>query len=324
MTVAFVARGDTANMIRRVVAKLAPDAIVSERFEDLIPDLHRIDGLTIGATDYDSTVIGHLKEKAPKLRWMQALSSGVDHHLDVGLPAGVALTSGSGAHAPACADHALALTLSLLRQLNTFRDEAVKTHWMEWASLPPQRSLGRARCLVLGYGPIGAAVMNRLLGFDARVTIATRSKIDLPANVAHCLLANLDSAMPSADIVIACLPQAPETTGLLNRRRLAALPKGALIVNIGRGSLIDEEAMIELLESGHLGGAGLDVTAVEPLPAGHKLWQLPNVEITPHVAGRGNLTQPLLEEILTENLRRFLAGEKLMNLAATGPVEGRH
>lgn len=320
MSIAFVASGEVLDMAKRLVAAVVPDAIVRGSFEELTPDLHRVEGLITGTAAYDRAAVALLRAKAPRLRWVQALSSGVDHHLEAGLPAGVSLTSGAGAHAPAVADHALALALSLLRKLPTFRAAAVNHQWVPGREVPKLRSLARARCLVLGYGAIGAAVVNRLLGFDARVTVATRTQIPLPTNVVHCALAEIDRALPDADIVFLCLPQAAETTEILSRQRLLAMPKGALVINVGRGGLIDEAALTEALATGHLGGAGLDVTTVEPLPADHQLWQL--AEITPHVAGRGDLTFSLLYDIVAENLRRFAAGQDLINLAAIAPVDG--
>jgi phosphoglycerate dehydrogenase-like enzyme len=320
MTIAFVVGGDAKGIAERLKARLVPDALIFESYAELRPHLPRIEGLITGTVQYKPEAVDLLRAEAKKLRWVQALSSGVDHHIDSGVPAGVTLTSASGAHAPAVADQALAAALSLLRRMPTFRKAAAENKWLKGAELPRQRNLDSTRCLVLGFGPIGAAVMRRLLGFDARVTVVSRTPVPLPEGVRHVPLADLDKALPEADLVFVCLPGVPDTFGILSRERLFALPAGAMVINVGRGSLIDEPALIEALTSGHLGGAGLDVTAVEPLPPDHPLWSIDTVEITPHVAGRGDRTAVVLESIIEDNVRRFLAGQELRNVAATGPI----
>jgi phosphoglycerate dehydrogenase-like enzyme len=322
MTIAFVVFAGARPMAETLARQFAPDAILAGSYAEIEDRLADIEAIVTSTSSYDFATVEMLRRKAPRLRWVQALSSGVDHHLAAGLPDGVTLTSASGAHAPAVADHALALTLSLLRGLPHFRAKAERRDWSKGADLPPLRTLHRARCLVLGYGPIGAAVTRRLLGFEAKVTVATRSPVALPEGVEPVRLDQLDAALPRAEIVVLCLPDAPGTTGILSRARLLALPRGALVVNIGRGGLIDEAALVDALRENHLGGAGLDVMAVEPLPADHPLWTLESVEITPHVAGRSAQGYDRLAEIVGENLRRFAQGRDLINVAAIGPVEG--
>jgi phosphoglycerate dehydrogenase-like enzyme len=124
----------------------------------------------------------------------------------------------------------------------------------------------------------------------------------------------LAELLPEVDVLVLCVPLTAETTGLIDADALAALPEGAYVINIARGKVVDTDALVAALQSGHLAGAGLDVTDPEPLPAGHVLWDMPNVIITPHVAARSALTGRDWQALYVENMRRFGAGAPLLNV----------
>lgn len=322
MRIGFAVSPATRPLAERLAASLDHPPVIAENVAALGDRLPGISGLVVSTGLYDAQAVALLRQKARKLRWVQSLSSGVDHHLEAGLPEGVVLTSASGAHAPGVADHALALALCLLRGLPAFHAAAAQQRWLNGSEAPRMGSLQGANCLVLGHGAIGAAVVQRLMGFGARLTVANRRPPFLPPGVDHRGLDAFDDVLPQTDLVFVCLPETPETKGILSRARLVALPSHGLIINIGRGSLIDEPALVEALALGRLGGAGLDVTAIEPLPSGHPLWQLPNVVITPHLAGRSDQIYDRLGDIVQENISRFLSGRDLLNVRAVGPVPG--
>jgi phosphoglycerate dehydrogenase-like enzyme len=164
-------------------------------------------------------------------------------------------------------------------------------------------------------GGIGEQVALRAKAFDMRVLATVRTPRERPACVDRLETGErLDSLLPEADFLVICLPLTAATRGLFDAHRLGLLPRGAFLVNIARGALVDTEALTEALRSGQLSGAGLDVTEPEPLPPGHPLWSLPGVFLTPHVASRAELTLERRWVLQKENLRRFAHGEALLNV----------
>jgi phosphoglycerate dehydrogenase-like enzyme len=176
------------------------------------------------------------------------------------------------------------------------------------------RSLAGSRVLIAGYGSIGAALDKRLRASEAEVIKVARKP--RPAEDVYAG-ADLDLLLPWADIVVLVTPLTDETRGLLDARRLALLPDGALVVNVGRGPVLDSEAMTAEASSGRL-RAALDVTDPEPLPSDHPLWGCPGVIITPHVAGGAAAFYPLAARFVAEQVHRFAAGEPLRNVVVAG------
>jgi phosphoglycerate dehydrogenase-like enzyme len=177
----------------------------------------------------------------------------------------------------------------------------------QWKPLMP-RELAGSKALIVGHGSIGRAVADRLRPFGVEVTgVASRRRGD-----AHGV-ESLDELLPDADIVIVLLPATPETEGLIDKQTLARLKTGALLVNAGRGTVIDSEALRAELESGRL-EAALDVTDPEPLPPESPLWQLPNVLVTPHIAGDSPAADERVYALIGEQIRRHISGQPLLNV----------
>jgi phosphoglycerate dehydrogenase-like enzyme len=253
---------------------------------------------------------------SPALLWIQAPSAGVEHLLrQPGLAERpeLVLTNAAGVHGPVIAEHVFALLLSLTRGLPTYARAQARGEW-DREGTAGQALAGRT-LLVAGLGGIGDEVARRGAAFDMTVLATVRTPRERPPHVDELVTGDrLDELLPRADVLVICLPLTDQTRGLFDARRLALLPQGAYLINIARGAIVDTEALVAALHSGHLAGAGLDVTDPEPLPAGHALWTRPDVLITPHVASDGSLTDRRRRELWRENLRRFGAGEGLLNV----------
>ncbi|MGV9340838.1 2-hydroxyacid dehydrogenase [Streptomyces sp. NPDC003688] len=241
------------------------------------------------------------------LQTVQSLSAGVEKLLPL-LPPGVALHNGRGLHDASTAEHALGLILAAQRDLPQWVADQAAGRWEPHFT----RSLADARVTIVGYGSIGAALEQRLLACEAQVTrVARRAR---PEQDVHPV-SELPELLRTTDIVVLVLPETPETEGLLGAKELAALPDGALVVNVGRGRTLDTEALLAETAGGRL-RAALDVTDPEPLPSGHPLRHAPGVLITPHVGGGSAAFRPRAERLIVEQVRRFTEGLPLLNAFA--------
>jgi len=254
-------------------------------------------------------------EPIPRLsgvRVIQALTAGYEHLVAL-LPAGVTLCTARGLHDSSTAEHALALILAAQRELPRWTRAQDEGRWEHTHT----RSLAGCRVLIVGYGSIGSALDARLRACEAEtVRVARRPRPDEEVFG----VADLDVLLPSADIVVLITPLSAETQGLLDARRLALLPDSALVVNVGRGPVLDTSAILAETASGRL-RAALDVTDPEPLPSGHPLWHSPGTIITPHVAGGAADFYPKAADFIGQQIRRFAAGEPLRNVVAE-PASG--
>lgn len=256
---------------------------------------------------------------ATKLRWVQSWSAGVDRYLQLDRLRDsdrIVLTNMQGVHGPAIAEHVFATLLALTRKLPALYENQREGRWDRQGAAGATALAGRTM-FVVGMGGIGSQIARRAHAFDMRVVATVRNPEgrEQPAYVDEMGGAeDLDRLLPQADVVAIALPLTKETRGLFDTERLALMPAGSWLVNIGRGPIVDTDALLAALRSGHLAGAALDVTDPEPLPAEHPLWKLDNVIITPHVASRAELTGQRRWEIVKENVRRFAAGEALINV----------
>lgn len=265
-------------------------------------------------------------EQAPNLRWIQLDTAGADHV--VGTPAwtrDVALTSLGGVSGRALAEYVLLMLLAHAHRLPAVLADRPARTWPSpeerWARYGPHPLLGR-HVVVVGYGRLGRALGELLDAVGLQVTGVRRGAAapttEGPARIPVVTVDALDDVLAQADHVVLCVPATPETQGLLDARRLALLPAHATLVNVGRGGVVDEDALVAALDAGRLDWAALDVFAAEPLPPASPLWDHPKVWTTPHVAG---LAPDYAEQVLAlfaGNLERFLEGRPLLNAVDRG------
>ncbi|HEX5472794.1 MAG TPA: D-2-hydroxyacid dehydrogenase [Lacipirellulaceae bacterium] len=247
-----------------------------------------------------------------RLRWIQSSAAGLDHVLVPSVvESDIIVTSASGVLANQVADHTIALLAGLLRSLPTFFRAQQKREFIR----RPTRDLHRSRIGIIGLGRNGRRLAEVLSAFRTSIVATDWFPVNKPDHVAKLLPADaVDNILPVIDILILAAPLTEHTRGMIDARRMAMLPQGALLINVARGPLVDTDDLIEALESGHLGGAGIDVVDPEPLPPESRLWDLPNVIITPHVGGQSATRADDMTNFFCENLRRYLAGQPLVNL----------
>jgi phosphoglycerate dehydrogenase-like enzyme len=266
-----------------------------------MPDLARAD-LIVPLGPARQPVYDLLAGPVGRLRVLQTLSAGVDW-LVGRVPDRVVVCNARGIYDRPLAEWVIGAILAMQRGHIRSRDQQAKA---EWEFFEPDELEGR-HVVILGMGSIGSAIAERLRPFDVEITGVGRTARDGVRG-----LAELDEILASTDILVAMLPLTSETRGLLDARRLALLPDGALLVNAGRGRTVVTDALVPELASGRL-RAALDVVDPEPLPKEHPLWVLPNVLITPHMAGDSPSTTVRCFALAGDQIRRFAAGEPLLN-----------
>jgi phosphoglycerate dehydrogenase-like enzyme len=255
---------------------------------------------------------------AKHVRWMHSSAVGVDPLLrGPVVESPVVVTNSRGVHSEAIAEHAIALVLGLRRHLHIAVHRQMARAWaqieLHGPVTPP---LAQTRVLVIGLGSIGSRVAALAAGLGMRVTgIRRRVTEPVPMGVSEVVaLERLSHELGAADVVVLALPKTEDTRALIGRAELAAMKPSALLINVARGKLVDEVALVEALERGQIGGAGLDAFQQEPLPSDHPLWNAPNALITPHTASfAGDYWRPVVDLFL-DNLARFKRGEPLLNV----------
>jgi phosphoglycerate dehydrogenase-like enzyme len=250
-----------------------------------------------------------LLARARKLRWVQSAGAGVEKLLGPELAPGVVVTRAAGIFGPWMAEYVLGWCLWVTQRMETFRARQARRIWKP---LDPLRLRG-ATLAVVGLGDIGrtiAAAASRALG----MTVLGVSRSGRPMREADAVYptADLRAALARADFAVLTLPLTPATRGLVGRRELAAMKRSAWLVNVGRGAVLDETALVAALRTRRIAGAILDVFETEPLPASHPLWGLDNAVITPHISGPS--TPGEVSVIFNENLRRYVAGRALRHV----------
>ncbi|MCI9009470.1 MAG: D-2-hydroxyacid dehydrogenase [Lachnospiraceae bacterium] len=254
-------------------------------------------------------------QKSQRLLWLHLNSAGYDPYVKEGiLGSHTILTTSSGAYGKAVSEHMFAMLLALMKKLHRYRDDQKQHIWGEEGEVV---SIGDAVILILGAGDIGKHFAKQAHALGAYVIGVKRSLEECPPCMDELHVnKELKELLPRADAVVSFLPSTNESRGLFNKDLFALMKKGSYFVNGGRGDLVCTEDLCDALESGHLAGAALDVTDPEPLPKDHRLWDVPNAFITPHVSGFYHLPETLrnVVAICTENVRRYHAGEPLRNV----------
>ena len=254
----------------------------------------------------------NLAEIAPQLKWIHCIGAGVEHLCPMDwVPEGVTITNNKGAHADKAGEFALMAVLMLHNKMPAIITHQRSASWNSLFSTPVEgKTVG-----LIGVGSIGGGAAVQLNKMPVHIIGVSRHGKPHPAVHEMVAMDQLDAVLPRMDYIFVSLPSTPETRGLFNRERLQSLHAGAGIINVGRGSTFDYAALAELLASGHLSGAIIDVFDEEPLPPDSPLWAAPNFVVTPHVsADDGDSYVPITLELFFDNLARYLKGETLRNV----------
>lgn len=255
---------------------------------------------------------------APMLEWVQSSAAGLDSPVFRRVLEKGARLCSSHAQAPAIAEYVLAGVLDHYQNASDRRAAQAAREWRKTS----YRELRGSRWLILGFGAIGQHVARLARAFGCHVTAVRRSAGVSDFADAVIGFAELPQAVGEADIVVLSLPLNETTQGIVDTALLAAAKPGSVLVNVGRGGLVDEDALLAALDTGRMAHAILDVFAVEPLPADSRFWDHPAVALTPHAAALGSGTGARNDDLFVENLNRFLAGEPLLNEVSLDNVPG--
>jgi len=278
------------------------------------------DSVTKERVDEADVILGSVAPAAvassKNLKWLQLWSAGTDAFQKSGdFPEGAILTNGSGGYGLTISEHTIAMIIMLKRKLYLHYLDQLEGKWGK--GVGEISSIYGSRILIIGLGDLGKEFAKKAKALGAYIIGVRRTQGLKPDFVDEVhTVDKLDELLCRADIVTLSVPDTKESRNILNKGRIAKLKSDAIVINVGRGSAIDTEAITEALESGQIGGAALDVTDPEPLPADHKLWKLPNVLITPHASGNHNLpeTYRRLKEIAIENYKAYTTDGQMRNV----------
>ena len=256
-------------------------------------------------------------QAAPHVEWFCSCYAGVDAITDDALypSPDTLLTNSAGSYGLTISEHLIMVILMLLRRMPEVQ-EKLRVH--RWENVASMRSIYGSRITVLGTGDIGTNFARRAKAMGAAHICGVRRSMKAcdPAFDEVCTLDSLEKVLPSTEILVMALPSTPETIGVLSRERIALLPPEAIVVNVGRGTAVDQEALIEALNEERIAGAALDVVVPEPVPEGHPLWSAKNLLLTPHIAGQTALprTADININQFCEDLENYAAGRPLAHL----------
>jgi phosphoglycerate dehydrogenase-like enzyme len=252
-----------------------------------------------------------LRRNARRLRWMFFSSSGIERGVAAGIPEGVRVSNSTGVKAAMVSEHAMLLLLALLRQLPECQAHQRAHLYTRAETNARLRTLEDAKVCVFGRGAIGRALVRKLEVFDAQVFVVSRTPGEAGERVYP--RERRREALALADAVVICTAGDETSYHMIGAAEIAAMKPTAYFVNVARGEIVDEAALIAALREGRLAGAGLDVNEVEPLPPDSPLWDMPNVILSPHVAGGGSTGYFMHKQLFEQNLARLQAGEPLIN-----------
>lgn len=256
-------------------------------------------------------------KQCSRLRWLQMTWAGTDvYTMREGFPENIKLTNARGCFRTVIAEYIVGVLLAMCRNLKHYVSQQREERWYQ---IKQETLLYGRKALILGAGDIGTGTAKRLKAFGMHITGMRRTERNYPDCYDDMITKEeLDAALVQADVVIGCLPFTEGTKGLLDERRLRLMKESAYLINVGRGNLIHTDALVKILQEGRLKGVALDVTDPEPLPAGHPLWKIDRVLLTPHIAGQSfgysKETENKVIFVCCENLERYLEGRELMNV----------
>ena len=258
-----------------------------------------------------------LLEAAGKLKWVHIFSAGIEKFTSLAelKDGSITVTNLKIYQGPEIADHAFALLLGLTRNMPAYTRAQDDSAWNKngGTALPLVELRGK-RMLVVGYGGIGVQVAERARAFGMEVYAIDKNDIPLTLTLNGSGKPDeLNAFFESADVIVSCVPLTPETDGMIGAEQFSKMKKGAYFINVSRGKVVDTDALVKALEDGKLTGAGLDVVDPEPLPSESPLWKIPNLIITPHVAGVSDARTKRQDKLIADNLKRFAQGQELRN-----------
>jgi len=252
---------------------------------------------------------------SPNLKWLQLNSAGSDAYIKEGiLNKNVLLTNATGAYGLAIAEHMIGVLLQLFKKLHIYRENQKLHLWKDEGEV---KSIYSSRILIIGLGNIGEEFAKRVKAFGAYTIGVRRTNTEKPDFIDELyLMDKVDEFLPTVDVVVLTVPGTKETYKMFSKEKLKLMKNGAVMLNVGRGNVVDTDALCDFVESGYLLGAGLDVVDQEPLPENHRIWDIENIIITPHISGGFHIPETLekIVQISAKNLRSFINGEKLMNI----------
>lgn len=249
-------------------------------------------------------------QKCKKLRFLQLNTAGSDAY--VGIAKSLLIANSSGAYGLAISEHLLGMLLMLMKKLHLYRDNQNNSLWRDEGTV---MGIEGSRILTIGLGDIGGEFAKRCKALGAYTLGIRRNLMLKPYYIDEMhSLDEIDSIIPTVDVVALCLPNCDESVKLFNKERISKMKDGSILLNVGRGSAIDTEALYEAVSGGRI-SAGIDVTDPEPLPSNHPLWHCPNVIITPHISGYYHLrqTHDRIIDIAARNIENILCGEPIIN-----------
>lgn len=264
-------------------------------------------------------IIGDVKpqriKESENLEWIQLNSAGADQYCRPGvLAAKTILTNATGAYGLAISEYMLGVLLTILKKLDIYHENQRNHVWRDEGSIT---SIYGSTTLVLGLGDIGGEFAKRMKALGSRVIGVKRNRSEKPDYVDELYTTEeLDQVLPQVDIVAMSLPNTPETRHIINERRLGLMKDTAVLINVGRGTAVDTDALYKALMAGKLGGCCLDVTDPEPLPENHPIWDAPRTVITPHISGQYHLQETFerIVKIAAANLDHYLNGKPMINI----------
>lgn len=284
--------------------------------DDLAPHVDGLDAVVI-SNDFYTPEVAKLVYGAPRLRWLQSSSTGYEHLSELGAPKHLAVTEPGSVYSDIVAEHAMALLLALGRGVLQMERNRLESRWDLWQVAATMFSLKDRELLLVGFGGIGRETAKRARPFGMRITaMVRREPSPEAAKLADRFVYRdqLHTALAEADAVVLGIPLIADTHKLIGAAEFAAMKPGAVLINMARGPVVDEQALIDALRSGRLGGAGIDVVEKEPLAADSPLWGMERVIISPHLSayGDGHGTRRF-GAMIRENVERFVAGRTLLN-----------